>query len=374
MKNVITIKAFTTGRYWIAKCLALSFVCGLLFSYAPSVIVHRNVELPPAYALKAKHPFADTSQLTEPAHEGERLHGAKLTPRITGSIFLWLSNREGLHPYLPATLFGFIYLVSGVITAYNITGDRESGCLMGLLFAGLYASSACFSINWMPKPFDGIALGLLGLSAVFRNMSYALLPICFLACWTDERVIQGVFLLAVLFQAWPEADRNSRLRPIFVMLTSVLLYVLTRLLLAVVLRWHSPDGNLMSPTLKLAISFAQLSAWSSFEGGWLLIGIALSVLVRERLYFQLIILLISAVFSITASLIVLDTSRVGAFSFPLILAAVAHLQRAHLDRSQIRLIIGIGAALSLLAPNHEIIAGMAVKWLPPYIVYVLLSQ
>jgi len=363
----------TSGRFWVVKCLALAFVCGLIFSYAPSVIVHRNVELPPAYTLKANHPFADTSQLKEPAHEGERLHGAKLTPRITGSILLWISNRASFHPYLPASLFGFIFLASGIIVAYRITSDRVSACLMGLLFAGLYTSSACFSINWMPKPFDGVAIGLLGLSAACRNRPWFLLLSCFAACWTDERAIQGMLLLAVLFHAWPNEEKDLRYRPLFLIGGAVVMYIATRILVAMTLGWHSPDMNLMNPPLKLVVSFAQLAAWTSFEGGWLIISSALLLMASAKEYLRLGVLSCAIVLAIVTSLIVIDTSRVGAFSFPLILAALAHLQHAKLPPSQIRHILGFSALITLLAPNYEIIVGVAVKWLPSSIVHLFLS-
>lgn len=144
-----------------AQCLCFAFVCGLILSCAPSVVTQRKVDLPAAYALRAKHPLADTSQLSEPAHEGERLHGAKLTSRITGSILPGISNQFSLHPYLPASL--------GIVVAGRISGDRLSGPLMGPLFAGFYASSTSFSISWMPKPFDGVAIGPIAMSAAFRD-------------------------------------------------------------------------------------------------------------------------------------------------------------------------------------------------------------
>lgn len=370
---ICVMNSLTSGYYWVVKSLALAFICGLFFSYAPSVVVHRNVKLPPAYELKADQPFADTSQLNEPAHEVERLHGAKLTPRITGSILLWVSNQASFHPYLPASLFGFIFLTSGIVVAYQITGDRVSGCLMGLLFAGLHASSACFSINWMPKPFDGVAIGLLGLSAACRSRPWFLFLLCFAACWTDERAIQGMLFLAVLFHAWPNDENVLRYRPLFILGGAVAMYLATRLFIAMALGWRSPDMNLMSPPMKLAVSFAQLAAWTSFEGGWLIIGSALLMMARAKAYVRLGVLSCAIVLAIAASLIVLDTSRVGAFSFPLVLAALAHLQHAKLPSSQIRQILGFSSIITLLAPNYEIIVGVAVKWLPSFISYLLLS-
>lgn len=363
----------TSGNYWIVKSLALAFFCGLVFSYAPSVVVDRNVELPPAYALKAERPFADTSQLNVPTHEGERLHGAKLTPRITGSTMLWISNKASFHPYLPATLFGFIFLASGIVVACQITGDRVSGCLMGLLFAGLYASSACFSVNWMPKPFDGVAIGLIGLSAAFRERPWYLFTSSFLACWTDERAIQGIILLIVLFYIWPCEEKQKHHSPFIFMGGAIAAYLATRLIVSMVLGWNTPDMNLMSPSFKLAVSFAQLATWTAFEGGWLIIGAAIMMIVQSKAYMRLGVLVCAILAAIACSLIVLDTSRVGAFSFPLILVALAYLQRERMPSSQIRQILAFGAVITLMSPNYEIIIGVAVKWLPSMLVHLVFS-
>lgn len=68
--------------------------------------------------------------------------------------------------------------------------------------------------------------------------------------------------------------------------------------------------------------------------------------------------------AIASSLIVLDTCRVGAFSFPFIFAARAQLHRAGMPSSQIHKILAFSAAITPLAPNYEIIVGVAVRWLP----------
>lgn len=363
-----------SGDWWALKCLALAFLCGLIFSYAPAVAIHRNVDLPPAYSLKAEHPLADTSQLKEPAHEGERLHGAKLTPRLTGSFLLWMARHASLHPYLPASLFGLLFLLSGIIAAHQITGDRLSGLLLGLLYAGLYASSACFAINWMPKPFDGVAIGLVGLASMLRGRPWCLFLSCFLACWADERAMQGLFFIALLFHAWPCADRNARYRPLLVMGAAVVSYLLTRFGVALALGWHAPDMNLMSPPWSQAVSFVQPAAWTSFEGGWFIMGSALLLMTKMKAHVRLGVLSCALVLAITASIVVLDASRVGAFSFPLILVALAYLQHANMPALELRRLLGLSAAMTLLAPNYEIIVGVAVKWLPSALAYLVLAR
>ena len=83
--------------------------------------------MPPAYELKAREPFADTSRLAIPDNPYERSHGSKLTPRVAGSLLLHLAFRAGVNPYVPATAMGFLFLISGIAAGRQITGDRTVG-------------------------------------------------------------------------------------------------------------------------------------------------------------------------------------------------------------------------------------------------------
>ena len=135
------------GRFWWLGYLVIVMVAAAVFTSVPSVLVDEKVVLPPAYELKAQHPLADTSQLTVPAHLGERSHGAKLTPRLAGSILLHWATRLSLNPYVPATMFGILFLLSGILIGHQVTGDRLVGFFMGLAFAGLYATAASFTVG-----------------------------------------------------------------------------------------------------------------------------------------------------------------------------------------------------------------------------------
>ena len=75
--------------------------------------------------------------------------------------------------------------------------------------------------------------------------------------------------------------------------------------------------------------------------------------------------------AISACLVVLDTSRVAAFAFPVIVIALAVLEN-YRSETELRRIFGAAAMVSLLAPNFEVIAGVTVKWLPPLFLILLL--
>jgi len=372
MNNSI-LCGIVNGRFWTLKCLLILLLCTLFFTCAPAIFIAKDLRLPPAYALKAERPFADTAKLTIPEHAGERSHGAKLTPRLVGSIFLWIAQKSSCHPYFPATIFGLIYLLSGVLVAYYITGDRIVGLFTGLLFSGLYASSACFSINWMPKPFDGIAIGLLGATLIAIQRLWLLPFMAFLSCWTDERSIVALCFIMLVILVWPSMAIGAKIQRGVLLAISVIAYGITRMIIANVLGWGSPDTSMIGINLILASSFFQLAAWSAFEGGWIILIYTIRMLVERKLYSRLLLTIANIALGLISSLLVLDVSRSTMFMFPLILAFIAILKDNDLKVQVLRGITGTSAAITLLAPNFEIISGIAVKWLPSYLVFLLLN-
>lgn len=369
MKRIISI--LTDGKFWAFKCLLVAIGAALVFSCIPEILIQREIPLPPAYALKSDHPLADTSQLTVPAHDGERLHGAKLTARLTGSILLWSARKLTLNSYTPATVLGLFFILSGILIGTQLTKDRLAGLLVGLLFAGLYTTSACFSINWMPKPFDGVAIGMLGLTIILLNRYGFLFLSAFISCWADERAILGLFFISILATILPPVTPTAVTRRLLAIFCAVIVYAISRWLVGLALEWAPSNTDFMIPQLKLSIAFLQLAAWSALEGGWILLVAALYAITRNRRYKQLVLFLIAIGVAISSSVVVIDTSRVGAFAFPLILAAIGSLKYDKTSPSEIRRLLGLGAFISLLAPNFEIIVGVAVKWLPSYLAHLL---
>jgi hypothetical protein len=365
--NDSLLTAFTAGRFWMAKCTLTALLASLMLSTAPAVFVNRDIPLPPAYALKAQKPFADTATLTIPEHPGERSHGAKLTPRLVGSVLLYLVSSVSLHPYWPATVFGLLFLLSGIRIGYRLSEDRVIGLFTGLLFAGLYASSACFSLNWMPKPFDGVAIGLLGLTMISIERQWLLGLMALLSCWADERAVLSLVFIAVLVLVWPSFDHRTRLMRCLALAGGVLTYLLTRALLTYALAWQNPDLGMIGMDAELAFLSLPLAAWSGFEGGWIAILFAAWVLYGQRQHTRLALLAGSVTIAVLACLLVLDISRVGSFVFPLIPVSLALLQGQGVSRRDLRLVTAAAALVTLMAPNFEIIAGVAVKWLAPLV-------
>lgn len=352
--------------YWWLKYLMIVSIATVLFTSVPSVLIYEEVVLPPAYELKAQHPLADTSNLTIPRQLGEKSHGAKLTPRLAGSLLLYWAKKLSLHPYLPATLFGIIFLFSGIWIGYQVTGDRLIGLFVGMTFAGLSAAAASFSIVGTPKPFDGVAIGLLGMTMISARRHWLLAILSFLSCWTDERAIISLFFIACLVIAWPAFDSRAALSRCLTIAGAVGAYLVTRLALSAVLGWGTPDFSYVGVPPG-ALLFSPLAVWSCFEGGLIAIVMAVLVLCKHRDYAGLFLLVGSIVVAVVPCVLVLDLSRTSSFAFPVIPMCYALLKRHGATTHELRSLAGTAGVISLLAPNFKIITGITVQWVPSFL-------
>lgn len=313
------------GRFWILKSWFLVMSAALLFSCSPAVWFFRPLDLPPAYQLKSEQPFADTAPLQVPADPGERSHGAKLTPRLFGSVLLFVASALSLHPYLPATIGGCLLLLAGVVVGYRVTGDRLTAVGIALLMAGLYSVNACFSMNFAPKPFDGVALGMVALTMMLMDRPWLFLMAAWLACWCDERAIVSLGLVGVMVMLLSDLDIKSRQARCGFLIGSIVAYVCSRKIASTLCGWTSPDMSMLGDNLLATSSFAQLAAWTCFEGGWIPILLALWISWKRGMPIVGGVLGIAALAAVLSCLIVLDISRAAAFAFPLIFAAFAFL-------------------------------------------------
>ena len=321
----------TAGRFWICKVWLLSLFAALSFSCVPAVFLdglawnQAYPLLPPAYELKAAQPLADTAELTIPADPGARSHGAKLTPRVLSAGCLFLAKQLNLHPYFPASLGGCLFLLSGIIVGYRITGDRNIALGTSLILAGLYVSNACFSMNFEPKPFDGIAIGVVALTLMLIDRPILFTGCAFLACWTDERAIMSLVLIGMTALLLVNMDRNTRQNRCWMLIGAILSYVISRKLLEAIANWSPADFSMLGENLLTSTTYSQLAGWSCFEGGWILLAMAIWTSWQRRSPLVSLSILITVLGCVGSCLIVLDVSRASCFAFPLIFAALASL-------------------------------------------------
>ena len=355
----------TSGRTRVLKSLIASVLACFGFSCAPAIWMYPEVNLPPAYQVKSESPLADTATLTIPAHEGERSHGAKLTPRLLSSCFLYAATSIGQHPYVPATIGGLFFLLAGVLTGSKLGGSPLMGLFTGLLFAGLYASNACFSMNHGPKPFDGIAIGMVAVTLIMIDRPVLFAASAYLSCWTDERALVSLFLIGALIMVRESLDANARQLRYLILVGAVMTYGLSRLIAGRILGWTDGDTSMLGDNLLASFSYGQMVAWTCFEGGWLLIGSAIWLSVKANVKKDAIILLVATAIAMASCLVVLDLSRAAAFSFPTLLIAIVVMQKhSSFARNLTPRTTALAATVSLLASNVEIISSIAFTPLP----------
>jgi hypothetical protein len=310
----------------LLQSLILSLLASFGFSCSPAIWFNMEMQLPPAYELKASLPLADTSLLSVPENQGERSHGAKLTPRLVGSFLLYIGSLVGWHPYFAATLGGACVLLSGLIVGYRLTKDRYIALMLSLVLAGSYVSNACFSMNHTPKPFDGIALGLLALAAISIPRPLMLSVCCFLACWTDERAIVTMSLLAVVIWLDPQLESSAKKSRTLRLVVTGIAYVITRVAAAQMLEWNSPDMSLLGEQLGVSLCYWQVALWSLGDGILLLVVVGTLGAWRDKHFMHAIVPWLAVAFAVASSLVVLDLSRATAFAFPLIFVAATLIQ------------------------------------------------
>ena len=359
--SVVIDKLVTGGRFWLFKSLLLAILAASIFTAFPDFLIYRKIQLPPAYELKSLRPFADTTVLTVPEFCGERSHGNKLTPRIFGSVLLYLVSKLSWHPYLPATVGGVIFLLSGILTGYQITSDRATGLYLGMLYAGLWALYACFEIDInRPKPFDGIAIGLLSITIVSTKYPYIFTGAAFLSCWTDERAVLSLIYIAVYIVAMSAVDKRRKINHVYILAGVIVAYAITRAILSYALRWNPPDTSMVElyvvkdisniPSWQESIRLLLAAAWTCFDGGSLALSCALWSLFRRQEYLRLGIIVVCIGLAVGSATIVLDVQRAAAFAFPMIPVGFAVLRRNGVSIGDLRRLAAWGAFVSLLVP------------------------
>jgi hypothetical protein len=354
---------FLDRGWWIPATLLAAAATTL--ACTPAVLTGRPVELPAAYRAKAENPFADTAliPLADPtnfAEFGPWSHGAKLTPRIVPALLLAGVWRLGWHPYLPATAGGIVLLASVIVATARATGDRFVGASAGCAVAGLYASAACFAIPFQPKPFDGVALGIVGLAmlAAVSGPAAGLSAAVALGCLSDERAAVaavGCAWLAVFSAPAPETLR-SRLAAIG---AGILAFIAVRLGLGMACGWSRPDGSLLDAgILRHTLPAAGLAARVAFEAAGIPILLLAGLVAGRRTWGFLAGWLATIAVLLASCLVVLDTSRAAAFLVTLVPAAWAGLSFCGLQGGAMRSLSLATAVGCMLLPTLDVIAGV----------------
>jgi hypothetical protein len=181
-------------------------------------------------------------------------------------------------------------------------------------------------------------------------------------------------LIGALVMVRARFDAQARQARYLILMGAVMIYVLTRLLASRLLGWTEGDVSMLGENLVASLSYAQMVAWTCYEGGWILIVSAVWLALKRGNLRDGLVVVVAALFAMATCLIVLDLSRAAAFGFPVIFVAIAVLQKhAGLARNLTIRTTVLAAIVSLVSSNVEIISSIAYTPLPTTLIVLWLK-
>jgi hypothetical protein len=338
-------------RRWLAVGMVLCALLPPLFSWP---------ELPPmpgaaqaawrqywrdVVTLKVDNPWLDYTR-EFPAESNQ----AKRNFRMTVPL---LAHATGFgFAAVPVIRFAFqaLLLACLLLAAERACGDPVAALCAALAVAGTYVGTSVWMDDW--GWFDNCAQALMALALVLRRPFWACAAVV-AAAFTDERALIAVPLIA-LFHAWTGGRRGLVWAPV----AAIPCYLLGLLLVGAAFRIATASAgigtaDMIFPNLRVSM----LGAWSSLEGGWLLVAIACLAAAGAANRRAAAFLAFAAAAPVAASVLVIDFSRSASYAFPATLAALAlwaSQVAGHgiaVDRASLRRWTALAAAVSLLSPN-----------------------
>lgn len=228
-----------------------------------------SLEILPGYMEKALRPLVSIG--TPESHEG------KLTYRLTGAFLFHLLPPSTVVYLAVMAASTTLMLLSTILAAARITGDRVVAFFVGASVACLYPGSAGFATALFP--YDPLAYLLIIAPFVSTNVAWIFVT-CFLACWTDERAFLASSF-AFLYYGFVSSNGSIINRRSIAVALAGALYLAGRFALGRVMDFpsHSPIDM---PALKGNARFMHFITYYSLEGLWLVIFAAMAVAWRSH--------------------------------------------------------------------------------------------
>jgi hypothetical protein len=295
--------------------------------------------------LKVDNPWFDYTRAF-PAESNQ----AKRNFRITVPI---LAHATGFGidavPVVRFTLQALL-IVCLLLAAERACGDRVAALAAALAVAGTYVGTSVWMDDW--GWFDNCAQAFMLLALALRRPFWVCAAVV-AAAFTDERALIAVPLIA-LFHAWTGDGR----RLVWAAVVAIPSYLLARVLIGVAFRIATTSAGIATASMILPnLRVSMLGAWSSLEGGWILVAVACVAAVRAGNRFAALFLAVACIVPVAASVVVIDFSRSASYAFPATLAALALWASQFpkggvaVDRATLRRWTALAAAVSLLSPN-----------------------
>ena len=301
------------------------------------------------------------------------LNGAKLTPRVLPAVFIKFSVWLGLSFAWPATIGGIALIGAVIFYVYRTTDDLLTCFYAGLCMAGNQVCSNCFSLLFEFKPFDGVALGLVGLTLAASCVSpIATGLLAFCSLWSDERSLISLMLIATVLFIVKPADASRSHRLLFSIGLALVGYIISRPMISWLAGWGSQDLSMLGTSvLSATLPFSGLVPWLSLEGAVILVIAVFRELSSRQEWYRSAVLAAALALAWASCLVVLDISRACCFLFVVIPLSIYLLSTFSVSRQELRRLTLYSAAISILAPNIYVIAGVVLNIIPSWAMLLL---
>lgn len=264
--------------------------------------------------------------------------------------------------------FGVLLLYFVIRTSFRITQDRLTALYMGILVGSIFAGITAF---WEVRGrFDGVALCFLLLALTGRNPILILISV-FLSGWTDERGLIASSLVFVYYMIEPvlmfdkpEVASVFNRRSLSVVAAWVLYFVFRLIATDVIGLRNNGGGNLGIDYFIDEFNNFPMALWTGLEGGWLLTGLAIILLIKLRRYLSAFLTLGSILVIAVVAQMVVDKTRSMAYLLPVLFIALLILRQDSILSTR-RLCL-IGALTSLVAVNYYAGGEHTIWWIYPF--------
>jgi hypothetical protein len=267
--------------------------------------------------------------------------------------------------YVLGVVVGFFYIHLVAKMTLRILG-AETNRLVILIFVvgftNLYAGGGSFVLDIIPYG-DFFAYLFLFLSIYYRN-SVAIFLCCQCAFWVDERALVNAAYVIVW---WSFIDLNKSAGIRFKITTQAIVVVLSGILYMGIRRYltihhHLPDsiytGEFIS-TFYENMKMISLRVWAGFEGFWLLVLLCLWILIKEKKYQFLVMMLGTIAISVGFALIAFDANRGISYGFIVLFMSLV-ICKKYLSESELKYLLLVCCIVALLSPTlskYRIVGG-----------------
>lgn len=283
-------------------------------------------------------------------------HNSKRSFRITVPLLCKLIHvSDPRMIYCIQLIFSLLFFRLLIKFAEQSSGSKMVNVLLPIGFS--FTAIGQVGVFDVYAKFDSFALFFLLTAMVIRN-PLIIFSAILLGSFTDERAFIAAPLIFLWWQLVMNGDLKVSLkriiwvngRAIAVML-GMSAYLLLRLYWASHYGYVSQNGSLGLSILYKQSNMHLFGVWTAFEGYWILVILALSILFVNR-YFSFLLLLLTCIApGFLVANMVMDITRSMIYVFPGLIICIQLLSRISNEKTIARLVL-LSVMINILVPTY----------------------